>query len=504
MSTVRTIELICPQCGEKIFYNYYDSVNVTIDPELKSKILSGEIFIVKCDHCGFKERFNHDLLYNDMEKNVFINLKSGYADLIYENEELIKGQIGISPFPKLHIKYIGASSYYDFITAITCIDHDLDYRIVYIIKSIFEDEVINSIKDSKNTKFIGSFLGILENSKNKKCLTFIFVISTDGEVKYKTVKFSKKYYKLKSDAYSKKLDLINPCVMNKDLVDILTSDTQSGLEVGKYYFVFDRDKNCYLCKASEIIKNDIKERDNVLFLCNDNLIFGAIKKTIEVSNAIYESCPNEKYGKIVDLKRNFSLDNTYKDKTLVNNERIMKRFKKRKGKLNAAHYYKNLRNSYFYVRKLEYGSLSESIVPIDCGQEISCIDIYSNEETKGHFPFYKYEIYSFNDIIKYVKNRCQGIIIDGEIILDSDFVCDYITYCSMLDADDMRKFLNSLSEKEKFTIDDASYEYINKVYFENKNVKQIAEEYHKDEKEIHEYLDKGYEKLMDIAFVRFK
>ncbi len=504
MSKVRTIELTCPQCGEKILYDIYDSVNVQLDPELKGDVISGNIFLVKCDHCGYEECVEHELLYHDMEKKTMINYNRDYAELIYEHEKYNKDKTQIYSFINKYYKHIGVASHDDLITAITCVDNNLDYRVVYVFKTLLDRFIAKSLKDLKNVEFKDSYLTTGVDSEDKKCIFFVFITLVDGEIESKTIIFDEEKYKLMMEKCSQKLDLINPYVMNKDLADTIIDDNFSNLEIDEYYCVLDENLNCYLCKACEIIKDDIKEGDRVLFLCNDNILFGIIKKTLKVSGIIYESCPNEKYGKIVDLIHDVSLSNAYEDKKLVNNKDVIQLLQKQKNKLDAADFYKALQNNYFYVQKLNNESLTESIVHLSNGEEIKCINIYSSEEIiQKTFSFIKYEIYSFNDILKYAKNKYKGILIDDEIILDRDFLCDYISYCSMLDFNDMKDYLSSLTDKERKTIDDVSYEYIRKIYFENKNIGQLAKEYKKEEDEIQEYLDKGYRSLMEIAFVRF-
>jgi TPR repeat protein len=52
----------------------YQGVNVTVDPELKEKVLSGELFLFTCPHCGKKANLAMPLVYHDMERQVLIQL----------------------------------------------------------------------------------------------------------------------------------------------------------------------------------------------------------------------------------------------------------------------------------------------------------------------------------------------------------------------------------------------------------------------------------------------
>lgn len=41
MSLVREEKLKCPKCGAENRFRFYDSVNVSLDPDLKEKLLDG-------------------------------------------------------------------------------------------------------------------------------------------------------------------------------------------------------------------------------------------------------------------------------------------------------------------------------------------------------------------------------------------------------------------------------------------------------------------------------
>ena len=40
MSKMRTVTLTCPKCGEQFEFNLYESVNATLDPELREKVIN--------------------------------------------------------------------------------------------------------------------------------------------------------------------------------------------------------------------------------------------------------------------------------------------------------------------------------------------------------------------------------------------------------------------------------------------------------------------------------
>lgn len=72
MSKVRTEIIDCPACAGKGEFQIWDSVNITIHPELKEKIFSEELFIWVCPHCGAKVYVPYGFIYHDMMHRFMI------------------------------------------------------------------------------------------------------------------------------------------------------------------------------------------------------------------------------------------------------------------------------------------------------------------------------------------------------------------------------------------------------------------------------------------------
>lgn len=61
--------VICPVCGHEQEITVTPTVNVTTDPEMREKVLSGEIFLFTCDKCGFQGFAGFPMVYEDKETN---------------------------------------------------------------------------------------------------------------------------------------------------------------------------------------------------------------------------------------------------------------------------------------------------------------------------------------------------------------------------------------------------------------------------------------------------
>lgn len=72
MSQLCKDKISCPNCQTEGEFDYWSSVNVDLDPELKKKIFNEEIFIWTCPKCGAKVFIPFGTLYHDMSHKFMI------------------------------------------------------------------------------------------------------------------------------------------------------------------------------------------------------------------------------------------------------------------------------------------------------------------------------------------------------------------------------------------------------------------------------------------------
>lgn len=72
MSKCRDIELECSHCDGKSNFTVWDSINVDLNPELRDKLFSGELFVWKCPECGEYRFALYPTLYHDMKNRFMI------------------------------------------------------------------------------------------------------------------------------------------------------------------------------------------------------------------------------------------------------------------------------------------------------------------------------------------------------------------------------------------------------------------------------------------------
>lgn len=72
MTRVLKTKIKCGKCAQEFEVNVYDSINVTINPELKEKVLRGEINFGICPNCGAPHKITKPFLYHDIHKQCMI------------------------------------------------------------------------------------------------------------------------------------------------------------------------------------------------------------------------------------------------------------------------------------------------------------------------------------------------------------------------------------------------------------------------------------------------
>ena len=74
MSRRTTIPITCPACGRAHKFAAWQSLNVTLDPHEKPRLLDGSLTRFTCEGCGHNADVVYPLLYHDMEKQLMLSL----------------------------------------------------------------------------------------------------------------------------------------------------------------------------------------------------------------------------------------------------------------------------------------------------------------------------------------------------------------------------------------------------------------------------------------------
>jgi len=88
----REIHADCIGCGAHCHVPAVDIVNTKENPELKEKVLSGELFMWKCPSCGTVNLAHYPLLYHDPDTKLLFWLSDGDAAVEAQMAAAIKAQ----------------------------------------------------------------------------------------------------------------------------------------------------------------------------------------------------------------------------------------------------------------------------------------------------------------------------------------------------------------------------------------------------------------------------
>ena len=72
MSQSESTTITCPGCKHEQQFTIWHSVNVTLDPDLKDKVLDRSLTTFDCEDCGYTATIEQNLLYHDMERQLTI------------------------------------------------------------------------------------------------------------------------------------------------------------------------------------------------------------------------------------------------------------------------------------------------------------------------------------------------------------------------------------------------------------------------------------------------
>ena len=84
--------MTCPHCGKAFEVDAVAAVNTERNPELKERLLGGELFIHECPHCGSRVLAKFPLLYHDPSEKLMIWLSDGSADTEARMQAAVAGE----------------------------------------------------------------------------------------------------------------------------------------------------------------------------------------------------------------------------------------------------------------------------------------------------------------------------------------------------------------------------------------------------------------------------
>lgn len=174
MSEHRVEILECPECGQKYKMKIWSSVNVTLDPKLKQRLLDGKLNMLDCRRCEYRAQMPQPLLYHDMDKNLMIQFIPEGLDA--EPPDL-QGALAFAP-PGVREAMSGRNllhrlvrSRNDLVEKIRAFDDGLDDRILEALKLEILRQGADDGKPLDGRLF---YTGTETDSSDVRWLTFVY------------------------------------------------------------------------------------------------------------------------------------------------------------------------------------------------------------------------------------------------------------------------------------------------------------------------------------------
>lgn len=133
MSKPQHVDVDCPSCSKSQPVTVWSSVNATLDPQLKSTLLAGDLNLFTCNTCHMVARIPWDVLYHDMDRKVMI----WHVHNEYPAEDHLPDQVGtmLEPITRNYQLRI-VTSFPQLVEKIFVFDDGLDDRVVELLKYV--------------------------------------------------------------------------------------------------------------------------------------------------------------------------------------------------------------------------------------------------------------------------------------------------------------------------------------------------------------------------------
>lgn len=541
MSSLRTIKLTCSECGEKFEFELYDTVNATMDPELKKKLLKGNLFAAKCPKCELEKSLLHPFLYQDMDKDFIVRLDD-YVNLLEFNEELKEDENSITKVMS-NTKVIGATSLPEMVSIVVAFDNNLDWRIVQtvLLYKEFDYEKFCTEKKLKIKKIVCL---LLTGNKNKNDELEIVLVAEDGDeiISY----MEKDLYEKCVQEFGERMKAIDPFIVDRSFrnhfITMFEEDYQTQEENKQRYTIIQTNNGSYLISPDipGFLKDRIDVRDLVLFRKKDGSRgIGRVKRIVEY-NFLSVSFQKGDVCFIDGEYKDFHFLTTANPEKPLNQEQLLQHleeyFEKRTPDDSFEKIFpiQELMDSKMIVctsatiafEDMKQYNGEEMVEVVRKNLESGRADVFLNLEKvkiddKTYLAVYSDQFYlpdskdyknkavldfdTFARIIK-VDPDYDGIIINqyhDNIVLSANLLRMYIHCRTLADDNRMKELLNNLTPNEISYVGETSFKCIRAVYFDGLKPKDLEKEFNLTEEQVDEALDHGYNTLDKIVYAQF-
>ncbi|MBO4914292.1 MAG: CpXC domain-containing protein [Oscillospiraceae bacterium] len=130
-----SMEMIsCPSCKKESEFLVWNSINTTLDPEMKDKVRTGEAFLWQCPSCGTRRIVEYPMLYHQMEDHMMIWFMPGDAQDAVEHFEKLRQGEDPAAAAAPDYRYRAVTSRYALREKLLLFDEGLDDRVAELAK----------------------------------------------------------------------------------------------------------------------------------------------------------------------------------------------------------------------------------------------------------------------------------------------------------------------------------------------------------------------------------
>jgi hypothetical protein len=138
MSSFANADITGPTCRNAFPITYWKSVNVTIDPPLRERVLSGDIHRHTCPRCGQINVMRTPLLYHDTTCGFMVNFEMERPEKpITWNTKFLDDSARLLP----QYQYRFVTSWEDLTEKITIFENGWDDTIIEVLKLVVTENV---------------------------------------------------------------------------------------------------------------------------------------------------------------------------------------------------------------------------------------------------------------------------------------------------------------------------------------------------------------------------
>lgn len=517
----------CEKCGKEIELTVWDSVNATLDPVLREKlIISGDFYEYKCPHCGHVETQTYPILYHDMEHKFMIY--SGPLSEVMKQYEVNQEQIKkmnnmFGNFSKDYV-YLGVTSPNELVEKIIVMENGYDYRIAVIYKMIFVD--FYNQKKKGNMK---SAIFTYDHDSS------ICIAAFDDKDQFMGLfHISEEIYKGIYEKYINKVNEVFSYVFDESIAAKLLNTDDEEIEAKKQFYTnyavvqLENGRDIF----ASILPNQIKtfeHGEKVLVMTPGGFTMrGVVSMTLKMNN--YEAPVSlDKWFVVIAKNEPIEMITSKDSGEELDNEKLREKLLKynsEEGKFPndliwKSHAILGTKTTFSFLleRQLENGEVELGELLKEGGEFISPDQVTTKLEIREYndrryLCVYLSQkdvdeevsglTYRFNDLLELalVRTDCDGIMVNpksDEIIIPTPRILKaYIHERYMSNVSRMKSLLKSFDKEDIEYILEDNYKIICKVYFEGKNPEQIAEELNMSRKEVGDSLDYGYQYMMEL------